>query len=130
MKSKNHEGHVRQFRIASRAWYSPAVAAATGQEDGYECIQMGFYAPGGGSSGEFRIEWDRLGDKFTPRLKAYDDSWSALSRFQDVLAELAKLDDTDPTVEQITAVLLKCGVEDATERVHADDAERAAPETA
>jgi hypothetical protein len=55
--------------------------------------------------------------KIIARLKAYEDSWSALANFSDVLQKLAELDGTEPDVETVAEVLKSCGVVDATPRV-------------
>ncbi len=105
-----HEGCKRQFVQLSRAWYSKACLVG----DTLDEVTMGFYHPDGGTTGEFQIRWIPLGGRDTPLLLAYDDAWSALYRFADVLKQLAWLDGANPSPEDVCALLVKCGIEDAT----------------
>lgn len=116
MTQKNkHEGDERRFIISSQAWYGDANRSKD-SKPGDDEIMLGYYCPDGGTSGEFSIKWRELANRNVPYLKAYDDSWSALAGFTDVIQELKKLDGTDPTVEQVAQVLVACGVKDATPR--------------
>ena len=74
------------------------------------------YHPDGGTTGEFSIEWKALGGKVVPQLCSWDDSWSALSTFGDVLQRLGQIDGENATPEQVAALLIECGFEDRTER--------------
>jgi hypothetical protein len=113
MKSDKHRECKRQFVVTGQAWYAEACKRPDIENE----ITIGLYHPEGGTTGEFSIKWTLLQGKNTPYLKAYNDSWSALQEFSDFLEALSKLDGTDPTEDEVIAVLLKCGVEDATERV-------------
>lgn len=115
-KKSKHEGDERRFIIMSQAWYGDAAKQGTDGNPGGDEVLLGFYCPDGGTSGEFSIKWRELGNRLVPYLKAFDDSWSALHKFSDVVAALATLDAKNPTVNQVAAVLLKCGVIDATPR--------------
>lgn len=81
-----------------------------------DSISIGLYSSGGGASGEFRIEWIELGDKLVPRLAAFDDAWSALQHFVDLLTAMAKLDDKNTTPQKFCEVLKSLGIQDRTER--------------
>jgi hypothetical protein len=108
---RNHEGAKRQFVHLSRAWYGKANLV------NFKCtdrIQIGFYSDGGGTSGEFIIEWKPLCGKETPCLHVFDDAWDALYRFSDVLAKMAERDSEDITPREMCKLLVSCGVEDAT----------------
>ena len=113
MKDK-HEGNIRGFHHMSRAWYGPAVLSRGG--DVVDSLSIGFYAEGGGTSGEFIIDWIRLGGKVTPRLKAFDDSWDALRLCADLIDRLAIHDEDDPSPDQIVEELLLLGFTDLTEK--------------
>jgi hypothetical protein len=115
-KKSKHEGDERRFIIMSQAWYGDAAKRGTQSNPNDDEVLLGFYCPDGGTSGEFSIKWRELGNRMVPYLKAFDDSWSALHNFSDVIAALAKLDATNPTVDQVASVLVKCGVKDATPR--------------
>lgn len=108
---KNHDGDKRQFYHLSKAWYA---AANLTNPDILDEITIGFFSPDGGTSGEFVIRWRKLGDSFAARLEAFDDSWDALSNFKDLIDKLAELDETNPTPDEIAALLVECGIEDAT----------------
>lgn len=117
MRKNKHEGHVRTFAILSQSWYADASMVAERCAPGGDIVQIGFSNPQGGTSGEFRIKWMPLDGQMVPQLRAYDDSWSALAGFSDVLIKLAELDGTNPTVDQVVAILTSCGVTDVTARV-------------
>lgn len=113
-----HDGCVKQFIILSQAHYADACLTASERSRGIDEITFGFYHPGQGSTGEMTIHWHDLRAHHppVPRLEAFDDSWSALSQFKDVIDKLAELDDTSPTVAQVAEVLTQCGFIDNTPR--------------
>lgn len=113
---KNHEGCTRQFTILSQSHYAHASLTPEQIRQGEDEIVLGFYHPEGGTTGEFQINWERLAGKLTPQLHAWNDSWSALVNFKDVLQKLAELDGTDPSVATVVEILKGCGVRDATSR--------------
>lgn len=116
MRKNTHEGHVRTFTILSQSWYADASLVAELCAPGGDVMHIGFANPKGGTSGQFSIKWKPLSGKMVPQLRAYDDSWLALAGFSDVLAKLAEVDDTNPTVDQVAGILKSCGVVDATAR--------------
>lgn len=109
----DHTGCVRAFHILSEAWYADANLKGS---DVLDEISLGFYAPEGGTSGEMCIRWTRLGGTVTPQLTVFDDAWSALAQFKDVLDKFAELDSTNPPPSKIAEVLLACGFKDMTAR--------------
>jgi hypothetical protein len=116
-QATKHEGDERRFSIMSQSWYVDSNMDPARRAAGEDEITLGFYSPDGGTSGEFAIRWEQLSGKIIARLKAYEDSWSALANFNDVLQKLAELDGTEPDVETVAEVLKSCGVIDATPRV-------------
>lgn len=112
MKSNKHANCKRTFIVSSQAWYASSCNLKAGEDE----ILIGMSHLEGGTTGEFSLKWTMVGNEMTPRLRAYEDSWSALYEFSDLLQELAKLDGTNPSVDAVVAVLLKCGVEDETPR--------------
>jgi hypothetical protein len=116
MTSK-HQGNTRQFTILSQGWYADSSIRPADRAKGVDEITLGFYCAEGGTSGEFRIVWRELEGCVEPQLQAWEDSWSALAQFPDVLAKLAELDGTNPTVEEVTSLLKSCGVQDRTQRI-------------
>lgn len=119
--AKKHEGDIRQFIILSQAWYSETTLTKEQREAGEDQIMVGFYCPDGGTSGEFEIRWEPLQGGIVARIHAFDDAWSAMAGFIDVIQKLGNLtseiDAPSPTVEQVVEILKSCGVVDATDRV-------------
>jgi hypothetical protein len=64
------------------------------------------------------IAWYYVGNKLTPKLEVFQDGWFALAQFPDLIAELALLDDKNPSPAVMAEVLVKCGFEDVTPRVN------------
>lgn len=110
MNSNKHEGGKRKFYHVGEAWYS-STALGFGMDDE---VVIGVYHPDGGTTGEFSVRWSKVGRESTPMLCAFDDSWSALSMFQDVLKKMAEIDDHNIMPDEFCYLLLECGVEDAT----------------
>jgi len=106
-----HSGDIRAFTQLSKAWYGPANLTDPRVLDR---VNIGFYSPDGGTSGEFVIEWEKLAGKWTPRLSAYDDSWSALFNFQDVLKVMSEIDDQDVSPDYFCDKLENLGIKNET----------------
>lgn len=122
MASK-HDGDIRGFSILSEAYYAKVCMPA----DTVDEVMIGMYCPGGGTSGEFAVRWFKLGPKITPRLEVFDDAWSALAQFGDVLNYMASVDGQDISPQRLCAALLSLGITDRTTRddphKHIDPAE-------
>jgi len=111
---KDHTGDTRQYSQLSRAFYGPILLKGGNLIDE---ILMGFYSPNGGTSGEFAMAWIEVGGNITPRLEAFEDSWSALWGFRDLLERLKDLDSENPSPETICKILDDLGVIDITQTV-------------
>lgn len=109
--SQKHDGCNRQFIHTNRAWYGPTRLASGRVIDE---ITIGMYHPEGGTTGEFAIRWVELGRSIVPMLCAFDDAWSSLSMFNDVLDKMASVDDQYISPDDFCKMLVSCGVEDAT----------------
>ena len=109
---KDHSECTRGFTHLSKAWYGAANLTSSDVRDR---ITMGFYHPQGGTTGEFTISWVLLSGKYTPKLTAYDDSWSALHEFRDVIARLAEIDGEDASPDDVAALLEQCGIVNMTQ---------------
>lgn len=72
------------------------------------------YYPDGGTSGEMSIEWFELGGKLVPQLKCFDDGWSSLSLFGDLVGRMAELDNKNIQEEGFCRLLDECGFKDLT----------------
>ncbi len=112
---KDHLGTYRGFIVEKEAWY----AAAAPLPDNYtDRITFGLYDSGGGTSGEMDIRWKPLGGKSVPQLQCFDDGWSALTSFSDLLVEMALVDGQSITPKQFCSILIRCGFKDDTPREH------------
>lgn len=107
---KKHDDGKRRFIRTAKAWYAKTVLV----DPELEVFNIGVYHDEGGTTGEFSVRWERLGDKLTPKLRAYCDSWSALLEFSGLLADMARVDGKDITPDEFHDILLKAGIEDVT----------------
>ena len=103
---RNHTDCIRGFHWSNRAWYKNVVKD--------KLINFGMYHPDGGTSGEMTMVWQELAGREVPRLKCFDDGWSALSLFTDLIQKLGERDDENITQEQFVQILLGCGFTDMT----------------
>lgn len=116
---KDHKGCNRTFYRSSKAWYADILKDRVS-------VNFGMSHEDGGTTGEMTVEWITLGSKDVPQLRSFDDSWSALALFSDLVAEMAKVDDQNITEQQFVDMLLRCGFKDDTPYVQdADDSNRA-----
>lgn len=106
---KDHEGCKRMFIWSSRAWYAKAMG------DKHQEIMFGMYHPEGGTSGEMGMRWKELSGRQVPQLQVFDDAWSALALFTDVIEKLGEEDGENITPEQFIEILLSCGFVDDTD---------------
>lgn len=111
---KDHTGMVRGFYWHSQAWYGSTVPV--GRDNATDCINIGFYDPDGGTTGEFSITWHVLGSGVHPRLNVFDDAWHALAQMPDLISALADMDSTDPSPAEVAALLVGFGFRDLTRR--------------
>lgn len=106
MSNDRHEGCVRGFIWSNKAWYH--------QPEYGKDIHFGMYAENGGTSGEMSVEWIQLSGIDHPRLMVFNDAWSALSTFTDLLQKMGEVDDFHITQEEFVDMLLSCGFVDMT----------------
>ncbi len=111
---RDHSGCIRGYRQLSRAWYGLACLSKEGLVDQ---VTFGFYHPEGGTTGEIYVEWSPLvsDERPTPRLHLYDDAFSALAHFKDVLDRLADFDNADIQPWEFCQILRECGFQDLTD---------------
>lgn len=105
-EKNKHEGCEKGFFRATNAWYNR-------QLDKIE-IQIGMYHPEGGTTGEFAVVWDKLGNELVPLLRAYDDSWEVLHLFSDIIAKMAEVDSKNISEEEFAQMLIDLGYKDLT----------------
>jgi hypothetical protein len=102
---------MKGFYRSSKSWYFNSST----HRDGVVCdIMVGDYAPEGGCVGEFAIEWQFLGGKPVPQLRAWDDSWMVLKNMPELLDVLATVDGKNVTEEMMYVFLLGLGYTDLT----------------
>ena len=106
---KEHDECIRGYHRSSKAWYSKSV-------DEIE-INFGMFHPDGGTTGEMNIEWIELNGQLCARLKCFEDAWSALSLFTDLIQEMGKIDSELIQEEDFAKLLDKCGFKDLTEYI-------------
>lgn len=110
--SKKHDGDIRCFSILSEAYYAKACM----REDHADEITIGMYCQDGGTSGEFAVNWKRLGKETYPRLEVSNDGWSALAQFGDLLRWMAEHDNEPISPQRFAYVLRGLGISDRTAR--------------
>ena len=108
---KNHDGCKRGFYQLSKAWYGESNLRSTEKVDE---ITIGYYHPDGGTSGEFQISWEKLCGNIVPKLEVWDDGWSALSSFSDMIDFMATIDGENIAPDLFAENLRKLGIEDMT----------------
>ena len=98
---------IKAFTIPCEAWYKDAVS-------GEPHIHIGIYCESGGCEGEFKIVWDSIG----MQLRAYDDSWEALSHMPELIDLMGRIqiEEMKPTIKEFAGMLKSIGFKDITER--------------
>lgn len=104
----NHEGCIRGYHRSSKAWYAKSV-----NKDNIE-VGFGMYHPDGGTSGEMTMEWVELSGRLCARLKCFEDGWSALSLFTDLIQKMGEVDSELIQEEDFCKMLNCCGFTDLT----------------
>ena len=119
---RDHTGGFRGFHFTPAAWYAKTLGKeVAGDRD----VMIGIYYPEGGSSGEFAIREVSLGAHVALRLEVFDDAWSALALFPDLLALLAEHDSPPTgigasrpraplTLDEMRPLLVSLGIKDCT----------------
>jgi len=105
---KEHEGCIRGYHRSTKAFYANVMGDRID-------VMIGMYHPEGGTSGEFKIEWEQLDGKRTPRLKSFDDSWNVLWMFKDLLEKMANIDSEDISEEDFCKLLDSLKIKDLTD---------------
>ncbi len=110
---KNHDGCYRGFVWYSKAYYADSLNnIKLGIIDE---ITFGMYDPEGGTSGEMSMVWTKLGNDIVPQLRVYDDAWSALALFTDLIQRLGERDGENIKPGEFVQILIDCGFTDDTE---------------
>ena len=104
---------IKGFFQHSRAFYAKTLTSIQ-HKDTVDMINIGFFDPQGGAAGEFSVRWLRVGDKITPHLEAFDDSWRALANMPELIQFMAEVDGLDITPHFFREHLLTLGFTDLT----------------
>ena len=112
---EKHEGDARCYSHESQTAHWKSTKKVLGDDVEDEFI-IGFYAPDGGTSGEFFISWEKVGKSVCPRLKAFGDSWSSMFHMQDLLEKMAEIGDIPVTPNEFRQILDSLGFKDITVR--------------
>ncbi len=102
-----HDSSGRGFIWSSHAWYAEAA-------DCKHKISFGLYHKDGGTTGEMEMVWHEIGSEWVPRLECFDDGWSVLFMFTDLLEEMAMFDGVNVTEEGFVNLLERCQFADMT----------------
>lgn len=115
-----HEGCTRGYRHLSKSWHGPYTLAHS-KRNLVDEIMIGMYdVEEGGTTGEFSVEWNRLGDRVVPQLKVYDDAWDALLEFQDMLEAMKLHDDKTISPDEFCDILEDCDIINMTSTEYGD----------
>ncbi len=109
---KDHSECVRGYHHLSKAWYADAC-----MRGGKDELMIGYYYPDGSTPGEFAIRWVYLNGEYVPKLEVFDDAWSALHGFADLIERLAELAGQNADPEKVAEILKSLGIKDMTRTV-------------
>ena len=104
---KDHNGCIRGYHRTSKAYYAKSM------KENIE-INFGMFHPKGGTSGEMTMEWIEISGTLYAQLKSFEDSWSALSSFPDLIERMGKVDGEKIQEEEFAKMLDECGFKDLT----------------
>lgn len=104
---KKHIDCIRGYHRYNKSWYAQPNEKIT--------VGFGLYHKDGGTSGEMSMAWYELGKDLCARLESFEDSWSVLSTFPDLIEELSKVDSGLIQEEDFVEILNKCGFKDLTQ---------------
>ena len=93
---------------------SAAFAALRGGEMATDTFTYTISDGNGGTSGEMFIRWEQVGNKRHPQLQVFDDAWSALALFGDLLQKMSEVDNHNISEASFVELLKSCGFEDMT----------------
>lgn len=115
MKEGNQEQPVWGFRILSESWYYESIK----QKEIADDVMFGLYfEKEGGCDGEICMQWHDFSDHQSgppaARFCCFGDAFHLLPQLEWLPEELAK--HPDLTVKQFTAILLRKGFKDLTNR--------------
>lgn len=103
---------VKAFSVPYESWYGDSVKETA--KDPY--IMVGFYYENDGTDGEFEFVWT----KFGIQLRAFYDSWEALSKMPELINLMAEIDHNDEclSIDEFCKRLENLGYKNITEYKH------------
>jgi hypothetical protein len=101
--------YIRGFHWSSRAWYAkanklilPEVTFGMYEENGEDCCA------------EMVMRWHDLGNTITPRLECFEDAWSVLNSFNDLILALSMYTGKNISDETFVSILKMHNFKDLT----------------
>lgn len=97
--------------------YSRQSYAGISPLDAEDEIMLGLYHQEGGCLCELGISWHNLNNELVPRMHMYSDAWRLLQTptFQLVLDQLTWERESLLTLDDVSALLIKCGFTDKSD---------------
>ena len=114
---REHKGGIKQFYIHTKMWWARSNSLPDNIVDE---IMIGIYHPDGGTTGEFGVEFVLFehnggrGAMIAPRLRAFDDGWSALAHMPELLHFMMENDSANLSVDAFAEGLRVLGFVDKT----------------
>ena len=97
----------RGFHWFKKSWYASPRNSHT--------IAFGLYTKSGRKNGEMTMRWIEFEDgQSAPKLECFDDAWSILAGFHDVMVAIGKAKE-NITQEEFIEILLQYDFKDMTE---------------
>ncbi len=109
---KHHTAYRRCYHRRRKAYYANAKEPVS--------VGFGIYAHDGISFGAMEIEWVVVGVNIFPKLICFDDGWSALHSFADVIEKMGQVDEQNITEPDFCKLLDSCGFKDITKYIDPD----------
>lgn len=105
---RDHSNTIKGFHRLSKAFYTYPNSPVQ--------VSFGMYdAEDGSTSGEMMMEWvELIPGELSALFKCYDDGWSAMALFTDLINELGTVDSQQITEEEFCKILVKFGFKDLT----------------
>ena len=107
----------KYFYCSNLAWYAEANKIKNHE------IMIGYFNPDTEYTGEFVIRWIELGNEYTPKLEAFNDSWKVLLEMPELISALAIIDGERYTQREMMDLFLSLGYENNTAYQAPEDVE-------
>lgn len=106
---RDHNDCERGYCVHTDAWWKRHT------DDSRPEVEFGMYDPEGDVSGVASVVWETLDGKEIPKLECFDDGWSALSLFPDLIQEMGKVDSDNITPDDFIDLLERLNFQEHTE---------------